>query len=155
MSIDIVEKPAFRVIGLQIETRPLSPAIPALWPQFVARIGEIGGADEPDVSYGVMDHPEGSMVSLLYTAAVSVRAPGRIPQGMISLEIPAGSYARFRFPLSGLGKGFGEIFNRLLPSSDFTRIPGPYFERYDEYFDPGDPDAGVEIYLPVRRRPAR
>jgi predicted transcriptional regulator YdeE len=85
---------------------------------------QIGGTDAPDVSYGVMDHPDGSLASLLYTAAVSVRAPSQIPQGMVSLEIPAGSYARFRFPLSGLGKGFGEIFNRLLPSSYFTRITG-------------------------------
>ena len=71
---------------------------------------------------------------------------------MQSLVLAAGTYAAFRYPLSGLGKGFGDIFNRLLPASDYEQAAGPYFERYDEDFDPGKPDSIVEIYLPVRER---
>lgn len=140
------------MVGLQIETTPMSPKIPALWPQFVAREGEIEGANEPNVSYGVMSHPDGSMATLLYMAGLSVSGSGQVPLGMLSLTIPAGTYAVFRFPLSGLAKGFGEIFNRLLPSSQFVQAPGPYFERYDEAFDPGNALSMVGIYLPVRRR---
>jgi len=74
-----------------------------------------------------------------------------IPAGMESLTIPAGAYATFRYPLSGLARGFGEIFGKLLPSSGCVQAPGPYFERYDEAFDPGNPNSEVDIQIPVRR----
>jgi len=85
-----------------------------------------------------------------YMAAVSVAKRGRVPGGMTLLILPAGRYASFRFPLSGLANGFCEIFNRLLPTSGYGQAPGPFFERYDEAFDPGNPGSMVEICLPIR-----
>jgi AraC family transcriptional regulator len=149
MTIKTIERPALTVVCMTIRTKPMSPEIPALWPRFVARIDEITNSAEPRVSYGVM-RSEGD--ALLYTAAVSVSAANGAPQGMESLVIPAGTYASFRYPLSGLGTGFGDIFNKLLPSSGFVAIAGaPLFERYDEAFDPGNPASTVEICIPVRR----
>jgi AraC family transcriptional regulator len=152
MSLEIIERPAFTVIGLQIATKPMSPEIPMLWPKFVPRIAEIRNGSEPKVSYGVMQHEPGSMSVLHYTAAIAVSAPDGVPAGMTRLSIPAGKYASFKYPISRLAKGFGEIFNRLLPSSNYAQAPGPYFERYDEAFDPGNPDSLVEICLPVRSK---
>jgi len=147
-AMEIIERPALTVVGMQIETEPKSPEIPALWPKFVARIGEIGDRAEPGVTYGVMRHRVGSMQ---YTAAVAVTAHGRVPAGMSALEIPAGTYASFSYPLSGLSKGFNEIFNRLLPSSEYVQVTGLFFERYGAAFNPGDPNSAVEICIPVRR----
>ena len=149
MSLKTIERPAQTVIGMNIRTKPMSPEIPALWPKFVARIPEIQNPSEPRVSYGVM-RDEGD--ALNYMAAVSVAEAGRVPQGMESFIIPSGTYAVFRYPLSGLGEGFGEIFKRLLPSSDFVQKPGPLLERYDESFDPRDPNSAVEICIPARRK---
>jgi AraC family transcriptional regulator len=150
MTIKILERPALNVVGLAIRTRPMSPEIQALWPKFVARIDEIAGPAEPRVSYGVM-RMEGD--TLYYMAAVSVSAAGALPEGMEGQVIPAGAYASFSYPLSGLGKGFGEIYNQLLPSSGYAQIPGqPLFERYDEAFDPGNPGSLVQICIPVRRK---
>ena len=146
-----LERPAITVVGFAIRTRPMSPDIPVLWPKFVARIDEIENLSEPRVSYGVMRHGSGDMEDLHYMAAVAVSNASRIPPGMESLAIPAGTYASFRYPLSGLARGFGEIFGRLLPSSGYVQAPGPYFERYDEAFDPGNPNSEVEIQIPVRR----
>ncbi len=150
--INVLERPAFTVVGLAIQTRPRSAEIPALWPKFVARIPEIPDLSEPRVSYGVMQFNPGAAAPLFYMAAVPVSSDDRVPSGMESLVLAAGTYAVFRYPLSGLGEGFGEIFNRLLPSSDYQQTAGPYFERYDEAFDPADPGSKVEIYLPVRER---
>ena len=50
----------------------------------------------------------------------------------------------------GLANGFGEIFNRLLPSSGHIQTPGPFFERYDEAFDPCNSNSLVEICLPIK-----
>ena len=149
MTLKIVDRPSVHVVGMNIQTLPMSPDIPALWPKFVARIDEIQGLAEPRVSYGVM---RGDSKVLHYMAAVSVSAAGPVPAGMTSLTIPAGTYAAFRYPLSGLGQGFGEIFNHRLPKSGYVQIEGqPLFERYDEAFDPGDPASGVDIFVPVRR----
>lgn len=150
--IHVVERPALTVVGLAIQTRPMSPDIPALWPKFVARIPEIRDPLEPQVSYGVMQFREGTPAPLFYLAAVSVSSHEPVPHGMQSLVLAGGPYARFQYPLGDLGKGFGEIFTRLLPSSDYRQAAGPFFERYDENFDPGNPGSLVEIYLPVRGR---
>jgi AraC family transcriptional regulator len=151
MTLKIVERPAFAVVGMEIVTRPKSPAIPGLWPKFVARIDEIDNLREPKVSYGVMWHGE-SMDVLHYLAAVSVAKPVRVPQRMTMLALPAGTYASFSCPLSGLAHGFGEIFSHLLPSSGYLHAPAPFFERYDEAFDPCNSNSLVELCLPVRGR---
>ena len=150
MSIEIVQRPAFHVIGMSILTKPMSPDIPALWPKFVAREAEIEGKTESMVTYGVMRHEPPD--TLLYMAAVAVSAGARAPAGMESREVAAGSYARFKYPLARLGEGFGEIFNRLLPSSGYEQAPGFLLERYDESFNPGDVNSLVEILIPIRRR---
>jgi len=152
MTIKTLTRPAVTLIGLHIETRPMSPEIPTLWPKFVARIPEIQGQTEPRVTYGVMI--DGGAV-LHYWAAVAVDASARLPSGMTRVSLPAGTYATFSYPLSGLAKGFGEIFNTLLPTSGYVQVPGPLFERYDESFDPADPASTVAIGLPVRRGNAR
>lgn len=152
MPLHIIERPAFTVMGLHIRTKPMSPEIPALWPRFMSREAEIERPTERAVSYGVMQSDSPDMSRLDYWAALAVAPSSRTPPGMEMLTIPAGHYAVFRYPLSALSAGFGEIFNTLLPASDYEQVPGPYFERYNEAFDPGDPDSIVEIYLPVRRK---
>ena len=146
MTLNIIDRPAVTVVGLQIRTRPMSPDIPALWPRFVGRMHEIPEAAEPGVTYGVM---QGMQDQLDYAATVAVTSAGTVPEGMTSLVLPAGPYAVFSYPLSGLAAGFGEIFGRLLPESGVALRPGPYFERYGEAFCPDDPASLVEIHLPV------
>ena len=147
MTLKLVERPAQTVVGLQIRTRNMSPDIPALWPTFVARIDEIAQPAEPNVSYGVMRN-DGS--TLEYAAAISVTSADRVPPGMVAITLPADTYAVFSYPLSGLGKGFGEIHGQLLPASNYQRGDGIFFERYDEKFDPRNPHSAVEIWIPVR-----
>ena len=137
-------------VGLQIKTLPKSPEIVALWPKFVARIAEIHDLAEPDVAYGVMYPGKGGLPVLHYMAAVAVATADHVPQGMTRVDIPAGSYAVFSYPMSDLGKGFDEIFSRLLPASGHVQTPGPLLERYDESFDPDDPGSMLEICIPVR-----
>jgi AraC family transcriptional regulator len=150
MALKIVERSAFTVVGMEIVTRQRSADIPGLWPRFVARIDEIPELREPKVGYGVMWNGE-SMDVLHYLAAVSVAKRVLVPKGMTLLTLPAGTYASFSYPLSGLATGFGEIFDRLLPESGHTQAPAPFFERYDEAFDPKNPESAVEICMPVRK----
>jgi AraC family transcriptional regulator len=150
--IEVVQRPSLAVVGLHIRTRPMSPEIPRIWPGFVARIAEIEGRAESRVTYGVMWHEPGTLDTLHYMACVAASPPAPVPPGMERLAIPAGEWASFRYPLSRLGEGFGEIFNELLPRSAWEQAPGPYFERYDESFCPDEPASLVQICLPVRRK---
>ena len=152
MTLDLVDRPATTVVGLLIHTAPLSPDIPALWPGFVDRIGEIAQPLEARVTYGVMQAPAGDMTRLDYMAAIAVATAEAVPAGMTALVLPAGRYARFSYPLRRLGEGFGEIFHRLLPESPYAQAAGPYFERYGADFCPDQPDSPVEIWLPVMPR---
>jgi AraC family transcriptional regulator len=147
MSLKTVDRPALTVVGLQIRTKPMSPEIPALWPKFVARIAEIPNPAEPRVSYGVMRYDAGN---LDYAAAISVTRATDVPAGMVRIELPAATYAVFSYPLSGLGKGFAEINGKLLPQSAWEPVHGVFFERYDEKFDPANPQSAVGIFIPVR-----
>lgn len=150
MALHIVERPAVTLIGMHLQTRPMSPDIPALWPRFMARVDEIRQRTEPQVTYGVMKSDPADMERLDYWAAVAVPPADAAPASMQKVVLPAGRYALFRYPLSKLGDGFGEIFGTLLPSSDHIQAAGPLFERYDEAFDSADPHAIVEIGVPVQ-----
>ena len=153
MALKTLERSTLTVVGMQIRTQPMSAEIPALWPRFVTRIPEIQNQAEPRVSYGLMWHQQGSMAVLHYMAGVSVTTVGQMPRGMDIVTIPAGTYATFRYPFSRLAKGFGEIHDHLL-ASEFVEVSGPFFERYDESFDPNNPNSMVEICIPVQRRRA-
>jgi len=152
MIVKTVQRPALTLVGPQIRTKPMSGEIKALWPKFVERIPEIENRSEPHVTYGVIRHEEGTADTLDYMAAVPVSDPEDVPKGMKSTTLPAGTYAVFSFPFSGLQQGFHEIFENALPSSNYVQADGPYFERYGESFDPDDPESPVEVYLPVKRR---
>jgi AraC family transcriptional regulator len=146
MTVKTQQQPAMTIVGMNIRTKNFSPEIPALWPKFVARISEIENPAEKYVAYGVM-RPQPD--ALLYMAGVSVSKLGRIPEGMESVSIPAGTYAVFSYPISQLGKGFGEIYNQILPKSGLRLVPGPSLERYGEDFQAHDPQAPVGIWIPV------
>jgi len=148
MTIKTQQLPAMTIVGLNIRTKPMSPEIPALWPRFVTRIPEIENPAEPHVAYGVM-RPERD--ALQYMAGIAVSKPGRIPHGMESVTIPAGTYAVFSYPLSRLGKGFGEIYDKLLPASGLRVAPGPSLERYGAEFKAHDSNSPVGILIPVSK----
>ena len=71
MTLKIEERPALTVVGMEIVTQPKSAEIRALWPKFVARIGDIQDPREAMVSYGVMWHGE-SMHVMHYIKAVNI-----------------------------------------------------------------------------------
>ena len=152
MTVKTVDRAALTAVGLIIRTKPMSPEIPALWPKFAARIPEIQHPAEPGVSYGVM-RSSADMKVLEYMAGISVTSVERIPPGMESIRVPAGAFAEFSYPISSLGKGFAEIFNDLLPASNYSQVPGAYLlERYGEDFDARNPRAPVAILIPVKRK---
>ncbi len=148
----IVHKPGFTVVGMAITTSPLASEIPALWGTFGPRIDEVHAIAEPQVSYGVMENFDAHESTLDYVAAVSVISAENTPSGMVTRTLQPETYAVFRATLSTLGEVFGYIFNQWLPNASHEQVPAPYFERYDESFDPSNAESRVEIYIPIKPR---
>ena len=149
MQPQIVNKPAFTVVGLLINTKPRSPEIPELWPQFGSRMGEIQHVAEPGVSYGLMrnfDHEAGKFD---YMAGMAVENVVQVPAGMVRWDVPANIYAVFETTLPDIFQTFDHIYQTWLPTSGYQQAAGPEFERYGESFNPEDPASRFSIYIPV------
>ena len=148
----IVQREAFRVVGMKITTNPMTPEIPALWKKFASRIPEVSDTTEPKVSYGVMQNFDPQKGTLEYMAGVSVTRLTQMPDGMTSMEVPPNTYAVFEATLATIEDVFCQIYETWLPKSSFEHVKAPYFERYDERFDPAVPGSAIEVYIPVRSR---
>ena len=150
----LVTRPAFVVVGLRIRATPMSPEIPRLWQGFAPRIDEVPDLAEPRVSYGVIGGFDPQQQRFDYMAGVSVTRTGRLPDGMVAWELPGQTYAVFDARLRHIGEAFGHIFGAWLPTAGFRQADAPYFERYGASFDPGNPDSGIEIFIPVHDKVA-
>ena len=151
MQPQIVNKPAFTIVGLRLETQPMSAEIPQLWQTFGPRMDEVPNVVEPHVSYGLMEMDE-AQNRLIYMAGLAASDATNVPAGMTSWQVPATTYAVFETTLPAIGDTFVYIFDTWLPTAGYRQVAGPHFERYGERFDPGDPASTLEIYVPVEKK---
>lgn len=151
MQPQIVSKPAFTVVGMQIRTTPMNPEIPQLWDRFAPRIDEVAGIAEPHVSYGLMGHYDEKM-GFDYMAGVAAQQTDNLPAGMTTWEVPAYTYAVFEATLPTLGEVFGHIYNSWLADSDYRASTDVNFEQYGENFNPHDPNSKMSVYIPVEKK---
>ncbi|MFD0868291.1 DNA gyrase inhibitor [Chlamydia abortus] len=155
----LVHKPAFRAVGIQemvhfsAEEKPSENAIAKLWDRLNARTCEI--ADPVGYrGYGLIHQtPETKPGDPFnYIAAVGVHSFGQLPEGMISVEVPASLYAvvTYRGVLDGLGEGFEYFWSNWLPQSEYV-YEGMYeFEFYDQrYRNRTDPESEIDLYFPI------
>ncbi len=77
------------------EKNNIADRLPALWGEFVPRMGEIGNA-VPGLAYGIVQQTEEKTDLLQYLAACEVPDNSAVPEGMQLLEIPETRYARFK-----------------------------------------------------------
>lgn len=154
----------FTLVGLPVSlTSPLAQraiyldVITRVWKDFVARENLLEtrlGA----IKVGVID----AMVAprqhihddqMTYLAATPVRTADVIPEGMVGLKIPGGTYAVFQ------GKGYHEqtqflidhVYSTWLPRSGLRRAGGPEFTWLDHTHEPLDPRRSkVEYFLPIQ-----
>lgn len=85
-------------------------------------------------------------------AAVEVSHFEDIPPGMEVLELEPSSYAVFEYtgPASGGMAVMQYIFSEWLPESGYTLDAAPHFEIIPPGYNPNDPLAKEEIWIPVQ-----
>jgi AraC family transcriptional regulator len=147
MEAQMIQKPAFTVVGLRISTKPKSPEIPKLWDAFVPRMGELQNISEPYTSYGVMTNVGDG---LAYMAGNPVSEMTELPEGMSRWDIIETMYAVFESTIPTLPETFDYIFGTWLPTSGYQQGSGPLLERYGETFSPENPV--VHVYIPVTKK---
>ncbi len=151
MEPQIVKKPAMTLVGVQLHGKLEGMDLISLWNGFGPRMSEIKDAN-PAVCYGAMDHYSETTGEFDYLAACeaksAVAAPA-VPDGMVSWNIPAQTYAVFPCTLPQVGEAWMTAYQQWLPQSGYKHAAGPEFELYDEKFNPQDPASTLYLCVPI------
>lgn len=142
------------IAGLQERyTLETATDIPSLWRRLVPHLGKIPGQVDR-VAYGVVSNMAGADGGFDYLSGVEVSDAGALPDGLVSISLPAHHYAVFAHDghVSALKDTIGAIWNGWLPGSGYTTntMPG-LLERYGEGFNPGNGLGDIEVWVPVQR----
>ena len=155
MSPEISEFPGKLLAGVHRRTSFVNDRTSELWREFRAREGEIEGrvggesysVKVYDSAYSFSEFDPASEFDKWAAAEVSLR-----PDGLDRLDIPAGKYAVFVHtgPAAEAPRTFGYIFGQWLPNSEYELDTRPHFEVLPKGYDPFDPNAEEEIWIPIR-----
>lgn len=163
MNYRIVEKEAFRIVGLKkrvpIIFNGVNPEISAMWQSLnEEKIKELKGlsnvepkglisastnfSEERMEEKGELDH---------YIGAATT---SECPEHLSSLEVAAGTWAVFEavgpFP-STLQNVWGRIYSEWFPSSSYQQVEGPEI-LWNESKDVSSPNFRSEIWMPVMKK---
>lgn len=85
-------------------------------------------------------------------ALVEVSSFSDIPEGMKSYQIEGGRYAMFphQGPAAAAAQTMQSIFTQWLPESGLIPDDREHFEILPQGYDPLDPNAREEIYIPIQ-----
>lgn len=145
------------LIGIKRDMSLADNQTAALWRAFMPRRSEISNRLSSDyLSMQVHDERPGALFApdrkFTKWAAVEVADHDAIPDGMEAYCLGGGQYAVFdhRGPASSAPQIMQFIFGDWLPNSDYSLDYREHFEVLGEDYNPTDPDAGEEIWIPVK-----
>lgn len=146
-----------KLIGMSQTMSRANDKTGQLWGGFSPRIGEITNLTNQD-RISMQVYPKGKsqlndpIASFTKWAAVEVHDYKVIPRGMASYDLTAGTYAVFNHtgPASD-SSIFMYIFTEWLPTStEFELDDREHFEVLPVGYNPVDPNATEEIWMPVK-----
>jgi AraC family transcriptional regulator len=152
---DLVVMQAFTVAGRSRRFDEATKAnIPQLWSHLMGVL-PFDGQSPSWATFGVVwgaDRAEGSFD---YMAGVEIEPGTMPPDGFMTKDIQAATYAIFRITLSGgalhpqVKTAMAMIWGELIPASGLKVAASPDFELYDGKFAPNRPGAVIDFYVPV------
>ena len=151
--IAIRARQAEKLVGMKVATdmEHAMADCPRLWMEvFGPRMAEIdsGGSGH---SYGISVATDPVSFAFDYWAAMPLAVDAAIPDGMATLELPAGLYAECKVPtLANLGGAYMYLYNEWLPAQQEYRVnmAGLCYEYYIPNYEDTDP---LFIYLPITK----
>ena len=147
---NIVTKPAFTVVGMRVRTTPGNPNMMQLWMDFDGQ-QRVRGRTKPGVFYGAMHHFDTPTNEFDYVAGVQVQAGQTAPEGMVSWQIPAQTYAVFETHAAA-GRRRLRVHLRVVDGRGGRRAGGRAgASSCTARFNPQDPASKMRIDVPRRR----
>jgi AraC family transcriptional regulator len=149
-----IKKGIMTIVGMQYRGRNENKEIPKLWSRFVPRVTEIKNVLNGSISYGYETYTEDSKESgeFTYIAGIEVACRDIVPQGMVTIEIPANQYAVF--PISAIIEDVPQTIKRIYSKLLFELKLEPCdtydFELFDETFTPNDYASKYYLYIPIK-----
>lgn len=161
MAVQLIEREAFRIIGLTLETMLHETReqmiIPKLQHTFHARIAEIDGAIGLPTTYGLfIDPPNWNPETEPFRWIAGVEVGGDVvpPADMVTYELPKATYAvlAYQGSIAEAGSAYDQLY-RWISNSEYELAGLVGFELYttnESAVERGTAD--FLLHLPVRRR---
>ena len=126
--------------------------IPAQWQRLGEHIGHIPGG-LGDAAYGVVLNGD-DLGNFDYVSGVEVADFSDLPEGFVSVRLPARLYAVFHHAehVSTIRRTMHAIYTQWLPESAYEPDDAPFFERYGPEFAPRTGEGGLEAWIPVKAK---
>ncbi len=150
---------ARKLIGFRMETSLSENKTPEIWRNFRQLAKQI--VSPLPGSYSVQVYPAGTQAQnfdpqLRFDkwAAVEVKNWDNVPEGLETLLLPAGTYAKFDYkgPVTAFPPFAAYMYTQWLPKSGFRLAERPHFDFMPpEYKGPMHPEAEEEIWIPLER----
>lgn len=148
------ERRKMTIVGMQYQGKNENNEIPKLWSRFVPRVTEIRNVLNSRISYGYETYTEDSKErgEFSYIAGIEVACKDIVPQGMVSIEIPANRYAVFTISaiIEDVPKTIKRIHSKLLFELKLELCDTYDFELFDETFAPNDYESKYYLYVPIK-----
>lgn len=138
------------VVGMRARfTTATAHEIATLWRTFMARADTISNKAQA-IPVG-LSLPCGADGAFDYLCGYEVSALSDIPDGMVTLQLPARRYAVFAHNdnITGLGATYAAIWYGWLPRQADADRASPMLERYLPTFNPYTGFGGLEIWAPL------
>ena len=132
------------------EKNNIGEQLPPLWGAFLARLAEIPNT-VPGHCYGVVRQEREADERLEYHAAIEVTDAASLPDGMVALEVPPGTYARFehRGAAQNVDHTVSYAYATWLPQSGHRHTYAPDLEVYGSGYHPTSDDSVFHYAMPI------
>lgn len=153
----IYDQPRLLLVGLRTlfysvdsEKNNIGELLPPLWQAFLSRLPDIAGRI-PGVCYGVVRQERADSERLEYHAAIAVSSFDAVPEGLVTLEVPAGTYARFehRGPARLVDHTVSYAYAGWLPQSGRRHTYAPDLEIYGAGYHATRDDSVLHYAIPI------
>ncbi len=152
----LVRDPGRIFVGMSQTMSVADFPVSDLWKRFKSRRSELQGRKSGEwISAAV--YPEDYFTSFdphipfVKWAAAEINESAETPQGMETLEVPAGLYAVFHYRGLSSDRGvYQYIFGIWLPGSGYRVDHRPHFEILGDKYRNNDPESEEEIWIPIR-----
>ena len=133
------------------EKNNIAEKLPPLWEAFLSRMEEIDNT-VPGMCYGVVQQTQANTDLLEYHAAIEVSDIKTLPQNLVSIEIPANTYAKFTHKgnVKNIDNTVNYAYSSWLLNSGMRHTNGADLEFYGADFNPVSENSVMHYAIPVK-----